>query len=200
MFPKAFTWCDVVTSHYRKFGFNINGFVNQLFDAGYCPLVYDVPVGCYNLNDFIWENHFGNAKYVWIFGNAGTGKTRFIQDNFSNIYYMNWCMSFWVGYTGQEIVCCDDCSSTCSSFKQMVMFMSSPEQSFLVSCGIGASSYLMEIPPLKRVIIISNENPLLVFRNYGLFVRHLFNRFKVVEFSLSLDVDSLNEIKMRFFN
>lgn len=43
----------------------------------------------------------------WIYGPAGSGKTRHVIDNYKDVYWKN-KKSYWNGYTDQSVVCLDD--------------------------------------------------------------------------------------------
>lgn len=85
--------------------------LNELVDEGVVHLSqykqYKEAIGMYKI-DSIHVPDYIPKVCIWIYGETGIGKSRYIRDNFPNQVYFKAQNKWWDGYAGEKIVLIDD--------------------------------------------------------------------------------------------
>ena len=80
--------------------------LTDIIDDLECPSYQSIK--CAQLLKGIFSKPRDTKPYVmWIYGETGTGKTRYVFDNYKDIYIKN-STKWWDGYDGHEVILIDD--------------------------------------------------------------------------------------------
>lgn len=119
----------------------------------------------------------GELQNEWLWGDAGTGKTRSAWERYPGLYVKN-RNKWWDGYNGEEVVLIDDWDPNCS---QLAGYLKVWSDRYPFRAEVKGSS--MMIRP-KKIIITSNYSPADCFSIQDL--EAIRRRFKVTHFNKPL--------------